>query len=356
MQNYAWDVVYACSGNYINRQLTENADKLIQSFLYEDSAIRVTGTFGAWQIVPGGSGPLLQFITPITHGSALIKSTNQTFSLDNTIPLVQMQLTFQKGNDQAVIQSLIFNCATLGNGKGDTSPGAVTVIDPDTSGNLAKQPNGAMAAALLVTGLGNVFLQNTDQLNFVFAEMLPVPVGQNADWLTPVSATYAYQQPDNNTLGGIAILGVLDGSSINSLPQSFDTSLLLNEDFGFVLSARAFMKNVILPSLPSAFQGNCNMSDFMLNADNSITLARGFNLNSVRVGLIDYTPNVTAVNYHLDDNSMRCYVATKTDITGLADAYITNSVTSNNISAFDVPSRTLSFQRNFPHFLSRVFA
>jgi hypothetical protein len=173
--------------------------------------------------------------------------------------------------------------------------------------------------------------------------MLPVPVGQNADWLTPVNAAYAYQQPDNNSLGGIAILGMLDNSSIDSLPRSFDTNLLLNEDFGFLLSAKAFMKNIILPSLPKAFQGNSHVYDFALNADNSITLSRGFNLNSVKVGLIYYTPNVTAVNYHLDDNSMRCYVATSTDITGLAQAYVTNSVTSNNLSAFNVFSRTLSF-------------
>ena len=36
-------------------------------------------------------------------------------------------------------------------------------------------------------------------------------------------------------------------------------------------------------------------------------------------------------------------MATHTDITGLAQAYVTNSVTSNNLAAFDADSRTLSF-------------
>lgn len=348
MENYSWDVVYACSGEYINRQLANNADKLIQSFTYEDSAIKVSGQFGAWQIVPGGSGPLLQFETPITSGEVYFKQFNETISLNGVIPLVQMQLQLPKGGSQQVVRTLVFNCTTVGKKKGDTTPGAVAVINPDTSGTLAKYletnpQEAALGAAMLTAGLSAVFVQNANQLNFVFADMLPVPTGQNADWLSPVNVAYAYQQPVDNSLGGIAILGMLNNSPIDNLPRNFDTNLLLDKDFGFVLSGKAFMQNVILPSLPAAFQGNCHVNDFSLNPDGSITMSEGFNLNSVRVGLIDYTPNVTSVNYHIDDNSMRCYVETSTDITGLSDAYVTNSVTSNNMSAFDVSSRTLSF-------------
>lgn len=352
MQNYSWDVVYACSGNYINRQLAQNAGSLIQSFNYEDAAVKISGQFGAWQIVPGGSGPLLQFVTPITKGTVQFKTIdNVTIPLDGAVPLVQMQLCLPKGRTQSVLRSLVFNCTTSGKKNGDTTPGAVTVINPDTSGVLnklpeAEKPEAAMAAALLQTGLQNVFLQNVNQLNFVFANVLPVPVGQNADWLTPVNATYCYQQPIDNSLGGIAILGMLDNTSIDTLPRTFDTSLLAGKDFGFILSARAFMKNVILQALPGAFQGNCNPYDFNLNPDNTITLREQFNLNSVRVGLIDYTPTVDDVKYEITDQSMRCYVHTNTDITGLTQAYVTNSVSSNNQSAFNVGTRTLSFQND----------
>lgn len=348
MDNYSWDVVYACSGDYINRQLSANANKLIQSFTYEDSAIKVSGTFGAWRIVPGGSGPLLQFETPITTGEVYFKQFNETIPLNGVVPLVQLQLHLPKGGNQQVTHALVFNCTVVGKKTGDTTPGAVTVVNPDTSGALARYlktnpQEAALGAAMLTTGLGAVFVQNSDQLDFVFADMLPTPTGQNADWLTPTKVAYAYQQPLDNSLGGIAILGMLSNSSIDNLPRDFDTNLLRNEDFGFILSGQSFMKNVILPSLPVAFQGNCHVNDFSLNPDGSIALAEGFNLNSVKVGAIDYTPNVTAINYHIDDESMRCYVATSTDITGLADAYVTNSVTSNNASTFDVSTRTLSF-------------
>ena len=353
MDTFGWDVVYACSGDYINRQLARNAGKLIQSFTYEDAAIQLSGRFGAWKIVPGGSGPLLQFETPITTGQVHFKQFNETVSLNGVVPLVQLQLQLPKGDNQQVVRTLVFNCVTVGKRTGDTTPGAVTVVNPDVTGVLGKhpkidQPEAAIAAAALTAGLGAVFVQNVAQLNFVFADMLPVPTGQNADWLAPANATYAYQQPVGGALGGIAVLGVLSNRSINNLPPRFDTNLLLDKDFGFMLSGPAFMQHVILPSLPMGFQGNCHTNDFTVNADGSITRAEGFNLNDVRVGLINYTPNVTAVNYHIDDTTMRCYVATSTDITGLKDAYVTNTVTSNNPSAFNPATRTLSF-RNDPH-------
>jgi hypothetical protein len=348
MQTYGWDVIYACSGAYINQQLANNADKLIQSFIYEDSAIRLSGKFGTWRIVPGGSGPLLQFETPIASGEVHFKQFNETVTLDGVIPLVQMQLRLPKGASQQVVRTLVFNCTNVGKHDGDTTPGAVTVVNPDTSGILAGhpkagQPEAAIAAAALAAGLCAVFVQNAQQLDFVFADMLPVPTGQNADWLTPVNATYAYQQPVSGALGGIAILGMLTPSSIDSLPRTFDSSLLAGKDFGFVLAASPFMRNVILASLPAAFRGNCALHDFSIANDGTITLNEQFSLNSVRVGAIDYTPHVTAVDYHIEDNAMRCYVATHTDITGLASAYVTNSVTSDNRSQFDVRSRTLSF-------------
>jgi hypothetical protein len=351
MDNYSWDIVYACSGNYINKQLNNNANKLIQSFEYEDAAVKIIGHFGAWKIVPGGGGSLLQFETPLTTGEVTFKQFNETIPLDGVIPLVEMQLQLVKGGTQQIVRSLVFNCTTVGKHKGDTASGAVTIINPDTSGTLAKyidtHPDEAkLGAAMLSHGLGMIFIQNVDELNFVFASLLPVITSQNGDWISPATVTYAYQQPVDSSLGGIAIMGMLENVSADNLPRNFDPALLLNKDFGFVLSGMAFMKNVILPSLPGGFQGNCHINDFNLNKDGSITLRDKFNLDSVKVGLIYYTPCVTEINYHIDDTTIRCYVATQTDITGLTSAYVINTVTSNNPSEFNVATRTLSFGRD----------
>jgi hypothetical protein len=342
MEAYGWNVVYACSGAYINQQLQANTGSCIQDFEYEDEAIQLTGTFGSWQIVPGGNGNIIQFNMPITQGSVTIKSTSQTILLDGVVPLVQLQLAIVTTPAQTVLNQLVFNCTTLGSGPGDPTAGAVSVVDPDTGNTLQSQPGGEIAKALLMTGLGNCLLQHADQLTFVFASVLPLPAGQNSNWLMPTCFEYCYQQPVDNTLGGIAILGLLGGKQPNGLSPYFDTTLLQNQDVGFILSADQFMANVVLPALPAALKGNAALNNFTINGA-AIQMETSFNLNNVKVGLIDYTPNVTALQFQLEDNYMQCYIATHTKISGLADAYVTNSVTSKNQVSFNCTNRTISF-------------
>ena len=56
MEAYGWDVVYACSGTYINTQLARHRDQYIQAFEYEDNLVKLSGQFNAWKLVPGGVG------------------------------------------------------------------------------------------------------------------------------------------------------------------------------------------------------------------------------------------------------------------------------------------------------------
>lgn len=341
MDTFGWDVVYACSGHYLNDQLSVTDDGGIRDFNYADTAISVSGRFGPWRLVPGGSGPIVQFEMPIVAGSVTIKTTQQQFSLNGCVPLVQLQLKLAKGKTQEASHHLVFHCTTLGKGKGDATPGAVSVLDPDTSGNLKKQTDGAIAAALLVTGLGNCLVAHADQLTYVFARILPAPTGQNSDWLTPTTVTYGYHQPKGGALGGIAILGMLAGT--DRPPPYFDPQLLEGYDFGFALSARALLQHVIIPSLAQSLQGNAWPGDFAVRGNSAITLINSFNLNPVHVGALDYIPEVQNLVFEIQETSMRCYIATKTPITGLLYAYVTNSVQSINPARFDPGSRRLSF-------------
>lgn len=346
MEIYDWDVVYACSGSYINQQLALNRGRYIQSFEYEDSVMEVKGAFDAWKLVPGGSEGLLQFECPIESGHILIKDNELSIDLEGTIPLIQMQLKLIKGSSQKVSHCLVFNCTAVGKQKDDTTLGAVTVIDPDVTGTLKKHQHGGLAAELLVTGLGQCMVQNASQLSYVFADVLPAPTGNDSAWLTPKELAYCYQQPDDGSLGGVAILGLLDAGEIKNLPRNFDSDLLLKKDFGFALSAKQFMAHIILPTLPSSMGGNAQANDFSINAGGDITLNHSFDLDKVKVGLVHYTPKVKSLSFQIEDEFMRCYVATKTDITGLSGAYVTNSVSSKNQSSFDVNTRTISFEKD----------
>ena len=62
VNNYKWDLVFSCSCEYINKELTQNHDKYIKNFNYQDSSFNVTGEFEPWEIVPGGSLTLVEFL------------------------------------------------------------------------------------------------------------------------------------------------------------------------------------------------------------------------------------------------------------------------------------------------------
>lgn len=347
METYSWDVVYACSGSYVNAQLSRSCGTYIQAFTYEDSIVDLSGQFDAWKLVPGGSGTLLHFECPIPQGTLRIKEQNRVVSLKEIVPLVQMQLTLIQGSGQKVTHRLVFHCTRVGEQKDDQTPGTVTVINPDVSGVLQKQKGGALIAGVLATALARCFVHNAAQLSYVFADLLPTPTGTNSTWLIPQSLAYCYQQPNDGSLGGLAILGLLRDASTALLPRTFDATLLMSSDFGFLLSAAQFMQHVVLPALLATLQGKARPDDLHVDVEGgTLTLAKSFDLDRVKVGLINYTPKVTALCFYIEGTFLQCAVTTRTNITGLASAFITNSVSSRHSTVFDRKTRTFSFQKD----------
>src|SRR5690242_7639240 len=92
-----WDAVFVRSLVGVNAQLAANMHQLVSTFDLTKDRIRISGTFGAWQIVETGSGKLLRFETPITDGTLEVTlSDGQVIShdLSGIRPLMEMQLTF----------------------------------------------------------------------------------------------------------------------------------------------------------------------------------------------------------------------------------------------------------------------
>ncbi|GJL53750.1 MAG: hypothetical protein NPIRA02_08820 [Nitrospirales bacterium] len=343
MHNYGWDVVFACSGNYINRQLAKNTGSQIESFSYEDESIEVSGDFGAWQLTPGGSSQLLHLKTPIIKGHCIIKSNKKTYSLDGAVPLLQLQLSFMDGA-VAGSKDLRFNCSVVGQKPNDTTPGAVTVLDPDTTGALAKEDPDRLADALLKTALAKALIANQGKLAFVFASVF-MTAPKNAGWLTLKEIVYAYQQDMDKELGSFAILGMLTTTDISSHSHVYDPSLLRpSDDFGFMLSGQQFMKNLLLPKMPKAYKGS-KASEFRLSG-NTIVNHGKVHLKEVEYGAIWYSPYITHLDIHINESSIRTIVAGRCAITGLTGAYVTFSVTSNNAAKFNPSGPFLTFEKD----------
>lgn len=333
MQNYQWDVVFACSGKYVNKALATATSSTIKDFRYEDSAILLEGSFGIWQLQPDGSSVVLQITTPIVQGSITIKSQNKTYSLAAVVPLVQMQLTFVD-KPASHEKHLLFNCTVVGKHPNDQSPGAVTVIDADTTKVLAGRDPDGMVRDLLIDGLAACLVANREKLSFIFAAVtqnLPA----NSTWLMPKQMFYAYQQDVANELGALCVLIMLSDSPTPKT-HVFDTALLRAEDdFGFILAGRQFLSNILLPGLSKAYIGS-NASQYKM-VDNTIANNGPIRLPPVQVGLIPYDPIVDELRISISNSSIGTQVYGHCDIKGLTDAYIAFSVTSANPAVFQPP-------------------
>lgn len=77
MDNNGLAVIYVCLGEYINQQLDVNTNELIHHFTHEDLVVKISGCFLTWRVVSAGSGPLLQFETPITTGEVNLKQLDE---------------------------------------------------------------------------------------------------------------------------------------------------------------------------------------------------------------------------------------------------------------------------------------
>jgi len=229
MQNYQWDAVFACSGAWINARLKESEKKFPASFAYEDDAVKISGDFGSWTMVPGGTGRFIHFDTPVTKGTLLDKASGKSYPLDGAIPIVQFQLDFVTPAGKSDQKHLKFDCRVVGKNPGDKTPGAVTVLNPDSRKD---SPIPGLVSDVLGVALAHAFIASRQELSFVFAELsLAPPAG--ASWLTLKQLTYAYQQNDDNELGNLAVLGMLSDVSIKNIEPVFDTQLMQGgHDFG----------------------------------------------------------------------------------------------------------------------------
>lgn len=339
MNNYKWDLAFACSCEYINKELSQNYDKYIQNFNYEDSSIKVTGEFGPWEIVAGGSPTLLNLKTPIKSGQVYINELKKNFAIDGAVPLIQLQLSFVDADDNSYKQ-LKFNCKVVGEMANDLTDGAVTVINADTTDTLKKNDPSGLAAALLQTALAKSLIENQEQLTFVFASVLGVP--NNNEWLSVKKMIYVYQQYIDNTLGNLAILGMLSDCDISSQSNVFDENLLRQgDDSGFVLSGEKFLQNIIMPKLPNSYKGS-NINQFKMS-EGCIFNNGDINLNKVKVGAIWYPPIINTLKIYIDNQYIRTHAEGKCNITGLAEAYITFSIDSKNEAVFQLDGPGITF-------------
>ena len=333
MELFGWDTVFACSNSRVNEQLKANMSQLIVSFDYEESGIKITGEFDAWSIVQGGSDTLLHFETPIKSGS--ITAMGQTYDLAGVTPVLELQLDFIENTSVKGEDNLKFNCKVVGTHPGDTTPGAVTVVNTDTSNKLT-----GIAKDMLHDNLPKCLIANKSKLAYIFAS-IGNPSAEN--WLTPKRFAYIYTQPVSGSEGSLAVLGVVTDRDISGLQKNVDSSLLNGQyNYYFAMSSNLFLEHVVMPGLPAAYGHGTNSGSFKMSG-NSIVNTGNIGCDSHKWGLITYYPSLNSLNISVQSDSLKTSAGGRFDITGLANAYVTFNIGSVNKCVFHPDQKTISF-------------
>jgi hypothetical protein len=337
METFGWDVVFLCSTNRVNSCLERNMNKLITTFIYSEGDLEFRGEFGAWKIVLGGSNKLLSFETPVKKGT--LKFLGQEYDISGIVPVMQLQLAFIDNATVSGVKDLRFNCTVQGTQPGDTSPGAVTTINPDATGKF-KPPDPVWS--ILHDNLPKCLIANKEKLEYIFANISLIPPG-DASWMAPKAFDYVYIEPVDHQSGYMGILSVITDRDISNLQRNVDTSFLAsNYDLFYILSKEKFMQNVLMPQLPVSFGHGATAANFQCLGD-TITNNGNLDCGEIKAGAIYYHPYLNGLSIQIQGADIKMNSNGRFDITGLTDAYVTFTASSTNECRFDANTKQISF-------------
>lgn len=351
MDTKGWDVIYMASTQKCNSILAKNMSGLISSFDYKSGEIELSGTFGQWKIVNGGSDKIVHFQIPILSGNLSVNGVET--NLAGVTPIIAIKLDFVDDPKNVGHKNLTFVAG--GQGNSTASPNVFTVaVDARGDEATITPQNNPVAWGIMNPHLPLVFSENQDQLSYVFAQINLVPP-ENDSWLTPREMDFAYLDANE---GFFVIFTSLSVKNVSTLPKTPDTSTMdTSDDFYICVSEKVLLEKMIMPGLPAAFGHGTNASSFKYQSVTDIPgrmeIGRIVNqgaleTNTAKWALTTYYPKIKSLSISIANNQLQVSTSGDFDITGLAGASCSFSVNLHNTFSFDPNSGTFSFEKD-PH-------
>jgi hypothetical protein len=322
----------------------------------------MTGHFASWQLVRGGSGPVVHLALALQDGS--LKATTGTaapLDLAGVVVTIEVPLSFVTSSD-SVSQELRFDFSTAGGAVASQS--AVTVVGVALP---AGSPIDSTGASFIGTALVQCIYNSKDSAGHVFATLIPNPIGLlphapqggtqfydpttgsfNGEVLLPagvppdvayyntcnlpVIGAYAFTYTVSAGNTGSDYLTICSQAQITSEPAPATTSGLdpALVDFsspaclGF--SARYFLKYVLMPQLPAAYglkPGHTAFGLYRQSPDigrfsyqnNQVTNTDTIGLPSVSVNGISYDVQINHITFSIVGTQLKTALDGESDIT-----------------------------------------
>jgi hypothetical protein len=314
VKTLGWDTVFVADIREINQALAQNAGQYVETFRFEEHGFHIEGAFGAWEIVPGGAGDLLDLQITIATGTLSMEGLAQPIDLAGVKVVLTVSLRFLPAPGAPQTKVLTFHFDSVAD-HNVTAPGAGVV-----SFNKTIAPEGLLTP-LQQTAVGmaiaSALVHNAAQISFVFAAVNPLAATQ-APWLQPHDMAYCYADVVGTGAQMLSILCVNSERPIGALPRQFDPGLFApDQNAGLALSESLFLANVLIPALAATFQTSA--SNFRLGtvpglSQQGVLLANPFRLPAVHKAGQTYRPSVHALAAVVEDTRVQLQLSGNCDM------------------------------------------
>ncbi len=313
---HGWDTVFALPVPDVNKAIVDKKSSPA-GFSYTDptSVYSVSGTFGDWQMVPGGDGKEVHMLLPLTAVTLTYAGTGKSQSYTGQVTL-GIELHFLPHDEAAVAPS---------GGKPMALKVKATSEDPDNPVaflvDLEVTPTpGTIDAACLKAGLTAWACDNLGLFAHVFAVVdLNLLVDQGKwGFVTPNYTSYAYltdgDAAEDDLFGVLTMTGDRTGEKLNEqLPPN---AIPAGSKSGFLVSQTRALYDLIRPAIMQAYPGLTDQNFLLSDDGNALYLTEG---TSVQLAPVTqdgstYVPNLTALSVQSVGETLTLTSHTETEI------------------------------------------
>ena len=306
-----WDTVFAAHIDDLNKVISAcGASPKFFSATDTDDAISMTGEFGTWQIVPGGSGGLLRMKVPF-HNAVLTTNGKAQEPLSGAAS-VEVRLRFLDQNAAAAGSARTLTLTVQPNAEASGEP-AVSVRTIDYDG----QPPGFGTKLKIETLLGIWMNENVGQFQHAFAavDINKSAAHENFQWLQPTHVDYAYSDlgPDD---GLLAVLCMTENRPPGALAQQVVAGAIpTDQRAGFLISKHRLLDKLVLPIMPYIFQDS-RTTDFSLSesGESIITTSQTVGFTLAATNGENYKAQLTSFQLSLQVGEITLIVVAKTEV------------------------------------------
>lgn len=320
---YGWDTVNCVKLPIVNEVLAQSKQypASLSATINSKEQWTISANFGAWQIAPGGSGSILMMKLPLTSASMTVGT--DTLSISDGWVLISLKLRYvPQANSKAQeinpldVEQLIADAVAR-------SPDDPAVV-VQAVGYGSAQPSESMKS-LFRFAMAELLTNNLDKFTHVFAV---VNLNQRATspqfyWMKPTYTSYAYFQGIDDDNSYFAVLNQTENRSPAGLSNQIAAAAIPDgANASILVSNQLFMQQFVMPGMPRAFPKADSQTFAYANNNQVIEAKKSFALEAVRVGAIDYTPNVQNFRIQIVGDEIQINTKVSIDISPGIVAYV----------------------------------